>query len=413
MKFISTLFFSLFTIVSFAQYEGKVTSGIIEFDNEDYDKAVEYLSEAVANKDQLKEKTVPKAYFYLGEAHLKLAEKEASNEKFDNPNNAIHAFDAFQKVLESNDNKYIKKVNNDLPLLDNILLLHAQKSINDENYSKAQDILKASTRLNNSIETPNWVSYDFYGQILLQLKDSTEAINHFKKAIDTYKSIPSDEPDAAIAYVYLRASMLSNNLDQSLDLLEEGLAALEKEREKLSASKNVSNEYKESFLAKLYPSAKNDLERAKLNILLKNPEKLDQALNEFDSAIQKDPQNYQLWMAYAQLMEEKNVDKAAEIYIKAIKINPTEFMGHYNLAALYINEGNRMYTMANATHDKNTSTQLKKRADIYYEEGYKQLIACNTIQPSDRTVLQHLVTVSQRLDKASDHQKYSQELNKL
>lgn len=417
MKFFSTLFTFLIITTSYAQYDGKVTSGVVEYDNGSYEKAIGFLEEALEHKDQLNEKNLPKAYFYLGSAYYALAKDKAAKEDFSDASQATSAFHAFEEVLKIEDKKWTKKTIEQLNGLDQVLLLSGYKLITEKNYETALPIIACSVKINELSDTPNWVSYDFYGQSLLETSDSIAALSYFEKAITTYTSESTEKPDASISYVFLRASMvtleLKGDIDKALKFLDEGLAALEAEKNKLASAKNLTPEYKNTFINEWYPNAKQDLEKSKLNILLQNPEKLDQALKEFEAAVNANPDNYQLWMAYAQLMEEKNIDKAAEIYIKAIKINPTEFMGHYNLAALYINEGNRMYNMAAATHDNNTATQLKKRAAIYYEEGYKQLISCNTISPNNKTVLGHLVKISERLEKTADHKKYSEALSKL
>lgn len=396
---------------SFAQYEGKVSSGIVEYTNEDYNKAIEYLTEALNHQDQLKEKTIPKAYYYLGSAYLKKSQNAASKEDFSNATYALEASKAFQKA--SNDSKYEKKVKEDYTLLDQVLLLYGYKNIEEKKFEEAKSIFEVSVSINEQLEDPNWIAYDFSGQAHLQLQDSSTAQTNFEKAIKTFQANLPEKPDATIAYTYLRLAMMIDDMEKSLQLIKEGLSTLENEKNRLGAVKGLESQYKSTFLNEWYPAAKADLEKTQLNILLKNPGKLDQALNEFKAATEKDPKNYQLWMAYAQLMENKSVDKAAEIYLDAIKINPSEFMGHYNLAALYINEGNRMYNMASATHDKNTASQLKQRANIYYTEGYKQLNSCHTIESENKSVLEYLILISKRLDKSDDYKKYTEKLNKL
>ena len=55
----------------FAQMDTKVTSGVVAYDQGDYEQAVEYLNEALSEPNQLKEKNVPKAYYYRAEARMK------------------------------------------------------------------------------------------------------------------------------------------------------------------------------------------------------------------------------------------------------------------------------------------------------------------------------------------------------
>ena len=140
----------------------------------------------------------------------------------------------------------------------------------------------------------------------------------------------------------------------------------------------------------------NDTEFAKSEITqLIRLEKIDEAKSELESAIQREPDNSNLYFTLGVMYEETGeLDKAAESYTTSIEKDPEFYNSIYNLAVLYYNQAVEMITAKNnlgitaadmkkAETMQTEITNKLKKALPYWEKAHE-------LDNTDRTALETL-----------------------
>ncbi|MDL2239963.1 tetratricopeptide repeat protein [Bacteroidales bacterium OttesenSCG-928-L14] len=137
--------------------------------------------------------------------------------------------------------------------------------------------------------------------------------------------------------------------------------------------------------------------------LAKNePEKTIAALEKAMTMVTDNPTIfYAIGVNYASL---GNVDKAVDAYKKAIEIDPKFFDAYYNLAAIYVNTGNDIYTEAHnlPISENEKFEELKKKSEEYYQLAIPYLESAQELDKDDINVLRTLRDIYVRLQKMDD-----------
>ncbi|HEX2900119.1 MAG TPA: hypothetical protein VHS96_10400, partial [Bacteroidia bacterium] len=138
------------------------------------------------------------------------------------------------------------------------------------------------------------------------------------------------------------------------------------------------------------------------------PEKLQQAIDKFKDAIVKEPKNYVLHVAYAQLLEKvKKSEEAAVIYEKATVIDPSKQMAFFNLGAMYVNKAVELYTEANKISDDPTKAKaLQSQGDELFKKALPYLQKANEIDKCDGDTLRALLQLTINLQLTDEYKKY-------
>jgi tetratricopeptide (TPR) repeat protein len=134
-----------------------------------------------------------------------------------------------------------------------------------------------------------------------------------------------------------------------------------------------------------------------------NPALYDRALAKFEQDIQKNPNDELLKMAYAQLLESKDMQKAIKIYESILEKNPNNKDVLFNLGALYNNAGKEKYDKANKSSDNNEYKKLLdeakadfKKALTYIEKSYQ--LSENASVQDKKAMLKALVQICTLLE---------------
>lgn len=392
--------------------DSKIETGIVAFNSQDYKKAVESLKTGLSNTAEVKPKNLPRGYYYLGLASFQYMSQIAQSGNVEGREQELadlltQSYDAMIKARETDaEAKWTDKVNKQLSVL-NVAFLNGGLMALNTTYGKElsaeekQEVYKEVINLMNRCETidaSNYMVFDLRGQAGLAKGDSAKALADFKTAIQKFEAKVPDRPDQLIAYAHYRVALLekymNKNLDNALAAVEKGKVALEKEHGRILAKKDS---YKPEEITKLneqYENALRDLNGFELDILLNAPDKLQQALGKFEGAIQKDPKNYILYVAYAQLLEKVDIKKAEEVYKQATKVDATKSLAFFNLGALYVNQGVEKYKEANK-EEKNIerAKALQKEGDDYYRLAFPNLQKALEIQPCDQATLSALLNI--------------------
>jgi len=409
----------------------KITTGVVAYNQQDYKKSIKALSTGLENAESLKEKNRPKGFYYRGKARMnymrQLAGKMASAGQDADPETILDeeetsfmetalldAYQDFKMARKWDDGKWGKKLDAEMLMMGGMILQGGATLLNgtfddklspDDKQEAYAEVVKYMD-IAAEINPEGHLAYDMRGQAYLNLKDSSNAYNSFVSAAKVFSENEPANPDQVIAYVYYRKALLDRyykkDLDASLLAIEDGKKVLEKEHNRILDMKDKYQPNQVEALNEQYESVKGDLTRFELDILLNFPDKLEEAVAKFDQAIEDEPKNYILHVAYAQLLEKLNPEKAVEVYKKATEIDPGKQIAFFNLGALYVNQGVEKYKKANEISDDfEKAKALQAEGDADYESALPYLESALEAQPCDMQSLNALIQICINLS-ASD-----------
>lgn len=417
---IPVLVFLLMGATLFAQ-DSKVTTGVVAFQGQDFKKAIDAFNVALQNPSDLKEKNVPKAYYYRALSQLQYMGQLASGENAEANQATIKAmvfkiYDDLKKAKESDSyDKWGKKVDQQLPNVNFALLQGGLRALNEaegkgmteaDRNAKYKEVIRYMDN-SEEIDGTNYMTNDVRAQSLLAMGDSTGAYTNFAQAAKKFEATPPKRPDQLVAYIYYRMALLErykmNDIDKALANLEKGKEMLDKEHARLMEKKDSYPPEAIQASQKQYTQAKEYLTKFELDLLLNSPDKLEQALGKFDAAIAKEPKNYILHVAYAQLLEKVDEEKAAEIYEKATAIDPKKEIAFFNLGAMFVNQGVALYKQANEiSDDYDKAKALQEKGDALYKKAFPYLQKAQEIKPCDPATLQAIMNICINLSSSDE-----------
>jgi tetratricopeptide (TPR) repeat protein len=417
MKVLALVLFTTFLTagIAFSQNDHKITTGIVACESGDYVKAEEALRIGLSDEKKIKAKYIGKGWYYMGKTmmgimHIASTNKDAKLlEKF--PTAMLDGFDSYKKAIEKDDEKqrYAKLAKKDLELYFNSFLSTGMLSLNSSNYDEVLPYLNAAEYISkNVLAEENYMVYDFRAQVFLGKADSVSAQKDFLTAIDVFTNHPPKRPDQLVAYVYYRCALIARykdkDSDQALKYIRSGTEMLEKEHNRLTASDYDTETWER--LSIQYQEAKADLSAFELDILLNSPDKLKEALTQFENAVKAEPNNYIKHVAYAQLLEKVNPEKSIEVYEKAIKIDESKQMAIFNLGALYVNKAAAASRAMNETADVAEADRLEKEVVENFKKALPLLEKAHAITPKDLSTIRALKQITIYLGMNEDYNKY-------
>jgi tetratricopeptide (TPR) repeat protein len=152
---------------------------------------------------------------------------------------------------------------------------------------------------------------------------------------------------------------------------------------------------------KAYPEDA-DLIVYELNYYLQS-KKYDEAKNNLLLAIEKEPDNKQLYFSLGVVYQELgNAEEAVSAYSKAIELDSEYFDAIYNLGAFYFNEGVEMNNAANEIEDNDAYKAKRNEAKAEFEKGLPHLEKAHELDSSDMGAmasLQQLYALLQMTEK--------------
>ncbi len=444
-QFVFSVFYvALFTVgqTVFAQSgDVKITTGVVAYNQQDFEKAITAFNAGLENPEGLKEKTRPKGFYYRGMARInymrQLAGKLAgagenanaaevlSTEEQDFLEGAVlDAYGDFKNALKYDDGKWGKKVDAQMLMINSMLLQGGVAILNStydnnltdsekkEAYLETIKYMDASTEVSPTVH----LGYDLRGQAYLNLKDTANAYKNFVKAGEVFEANTPAQPDQLIAYVFYRKALIEryahNDLDASLKSIADGKKALNAEHNRFLEMKDKLNAKQIESINQQYSSAKEDLSRFELDILLNTPDKLKEAIAKFEVATKEEPDNYILHVAFAQLLEKVDLASAEEVYKTATQIDPSKQIAWFNLGALYVNKGVEAYKEANnISDDFEKAKDLQMQGDEHYQTAFPYLEKSLEVSPCDSETLSALISICINL--SSNDESYNESYEKF
>lgn len=411
LVFVSALLVLLTVRPAFAGRDADVDAGVAAFDAGDHDLAISKLEEALADPSTLETNNVPRAHYYLGKALL--AAFQASGNSPDGPlvDAPLRAADAFLAVLSSGSEDWTSKL---APEIDKTLAILVGVGLNviatpgALEHASVVEMGDQWTSKAMELRPHDHVLYETRGQLREAADRRDEAYQDYREGLAQFKAHPPATPDLEIGYLAYRAAMVSYrrpDMTTALAELEEGQEIVEAEWARIDAATAEQQQ--------VHAQVTGYLGDARLAILRSVPELLQTALQEFEAAIQEDPTDYTKHVAYASLLEGTDPDAAIAMYEKAIAIDGTKDLAHFNLAAIYVNQGVQIFKQANEMEDYEAGAEHAEIGDALFRKALPHLESALNASPDHIPTLRALLQVTLRLDDMDAAMMYQERLEAL
>lgn len=410
MKFKQTVLSLFLTILSLGMLQGQnrlVSEAIQAFSEGDYQKAYEYSGDALVNVDRLSGDYVAAAWYYLAKSRiqlLRLAMEAGDKEKLLRMQHAlIESYIDYKEALKTADHKLQQDIEYDLAGLYNPILQTGLSALNAGNdpqqpenvreaaLNAAKGYLEAAKDI-----SPTYMAADLLGQAQLALGDSAAAHRLFDESIRTYKTKPPTEGDFLMSYVVFRKALIERYFDRNgakaITTLLDGQNLLNAEYRRLSTAGAVNPEQLRS-----YEKGLRDLTRFELDLYLDEDPPSEEAFIRFKEVLLLYPEDYDIHIAYANLLEKTDPRSAINAYHTAISIDEGREIAYFNLGALYNNLGSEHYLAGLNENDEQIADSLYNMANKDFREAYRYMEAAHRLNPYSLETIRALVQLATSL----------------
>jgi tetratricopeptide (TPR) repeat protein len=411
------LFLGLNSLSGFGQLDAKLVTAIIQYDSFEFEKAIANFNVALADTDNLKPKNIAKGFYYRGLTYLAIlreatlhANKDWLIRYYDGD---IRAFrDFVQATLVPSPNKFVNKAKSQLAFLESSVLQTALTALSsaglESSVEEKKRLLQKALEYSNEIAeySMSYIALDVRGQSHLALTDSILSHRDFSRSVTMYTENPPPAPDPFIGYVYYRKGLIEytgwHNLPVALLTIQEGLKMVGNEKTRL-----IEKEGREENVSS-FDNVTQDLLTFELDLYLNIQPVPEIAFDKFEAVLRKNPNDYSILVAYASLMENRDIEKAIEIYEIALAANPLGFTAHFNLGALLVNKAVLLNNEASDYTDVEEYEQAMHRVIGFLERALPHLEKAHEIEPNDLQILDALLSVCSQLEEREKYESYKQ-----
>jgi Tfp pilus assembly protein PilF len=403
----------------------KLQLGIDQFMDGSYYKSLDYLNQAISTDRTMTPEMFTQAYYYRGLTYIRLYNEAYSGDNKTDQKTfrdaLLDAYRDFKASFSYDDGKFYKQIDLEVKNLHHPLLQEGLISLNNYNdlvfngkpdpkvLVRAEDYLLAAHEIRET-----YLVCDLLGQVSLDKGMKDEAAAYFEKSASLYNEKLPDEPDFLMAYVYYRLAAIhkQDSIRLALQDNQAGMKLLESEYTRFVFMKDKLTPARSAEMEKQYQLAFKDLTNLKLDLYLSNTDQYVEALHVFEEQLASEPQNVEVLVGYASLLEKSDKDKAILTYKKALALDPYNPIALYNLGAMYYSKGKELVETAGKTNDNAQYDLLMaegmdnfKTARIYFEQAYSK-------EPESLEVIQALKTIAFILEDVPSYNKYKDLENK-
>jgi tetratricopeptide (TPR) repeat protein len=360
--------------LSFAQ-NMKVTSGVVAFQNNDFEEAIEKLNEALSQPELLKESNIPKAHYYLCQSYQRVMQDPTMQAKYpDALSKAFDSYSATKATMNMTKGASLSTIKNGLTLTEQVLfsemfnrgvqLYQADKA------AEAVDFLKKSEELNAESYLPNMM----LGYALIGTKDTVSAVNNWNTTIEKHAKVSAStgRVDTLISSVYLSLAnvnmIYSHDSEKALKVVEAGL--------------------------KMYPND-SDLQRTELSIYQQDPALAERALTKFENALQAKPDDITVKIAYADLLSKAGQkEKSISMYEEVLAKDPDNLYANLNLAASYINDAKDLSELYEKNNNETEGEHIFEQIKETFQKAYPYMKKTHELEPDNMEWIRQMIQIT-------------------
>lgn len=382
-----------------------VSNAIKAYSEGDFEQVFELTGDALVHIDALSGDYIPAAYYYRGKSRiqiLRIALEEGDNERLAGMQNAlIESYYDYNEALKTANDKLSIDIRRDLADLYNPLLQTGLSALNtakndDQPGNVRESALQASLGYLQAAAniSQTYLVYDLLGQAMMMTGDSAAALINFNLGIPAYRERPPATPDFLMAYVYFRKAIIERYFlkdnNKALASLMEGQNMLKREYSKSGGA--LSREDRQA-----YESGMIDLIGFELDIYLGDPALIDDALVRFREVMSLYPEDYDIHVSYANLLEKVDMNLAIDAYETAISIDDSRELAYFNLGALYNNLGSDVYLKGLNEDTDAMADSLYNEANKYFRKAYINMEQAYNRNPKFLPSIRALVQLARTL----------------
>ncbi len=373
-------------VISLGLYaqKSKITSASLALRDGDFERALSYVEQAFAQPDLLKPADQAKGYKIRAQAYIALHGKDPNAAEQKYPNLYEEAYMAVRRARELDTKKEFERDLIELSLqLAGILYRKGFELFQKDKLPEARQYLTWAIELFEELGQKDFFPpIALRGLVQTQLRDTNAALADLEKALAFSKSKPIKEAEQMLPFVYTTLINLYAGRGQG------------------DKAMSIANEARSKF-----PTDEN-IRRAELNLYIQNPSLHEEALRQFRSEIEKNPNNEIYLLIYAQLLEKHSPDSAAAYYQRVLALNPDNINANYNLGAYYVNQAAEIAQKYNESKNEAQQKQLYAQMQEKFRQALPYLEKAHEALPDDLALLQSLIQVTTYLnldDKAKEY----------
>ena len=363
-------------MASYAAFaQPQVTSAYNANKNGDYEKAVEYIDEAITTeKGATKEKT----WRYRGDIYLNVANTPELAAKF--PNAVKTAAESYKKAMElDTKNSYINENRQQLAACQAMAMNGGIAGYNDKNFAQAANMFDLGVEIATMLEFTDTLAYYNAALAHEQAGNLDNAIKNYEKCGELGYNVPN---------VYLFIS----NIYQKQGNRDEAINTIKSARERFPDDPGLIIE--------------------ELNIYLQDGN-FENAQKNLQLAIQNDPENAVLHFSIGSVYDNLGKkEEAVAAYAEALRLNPEYFDANYNMGALYFNKAVEMVNKANdipPTQNAKYKAAMDE-ANVVFEQALPFLEKSYQLNDTDEGTLRSLKDIYIRLGKDDKYNEIKEKL---
>lgn len=396
------------------------------FNEGQYYKALEFFNQAINQERSGNGDLLTEAYYLRGITYIRLygqafaGDDKEEQKRFEDA--LLSAFRDFISSLKYDKGSYYRKIDLELKNLHHSLLQEGLKSLNEYNdlvfkgktearlLNRAADYLTAAHDIRDT-----YLVNDLLGQVNLNKGMKKEARAFFLRAAELYNENLPDEPDFLMAYVYYRLAAIDkqDSIRIALQNAERGIKLLQSEYLRFNSIKGNLAPPRIEEMEKQYALGMKDLENIKLDLYLSSQDLYVEALHVFEERLLASPDNVDLLVAYASLLERTDKQKAIETYQKVLNIDPNHRLALFNTGALYYGKGKELFELAQQEDISKQYQILMEEAMEDFELAKPYFEKILELDPSSLDVILALKTIAYILDDQDSYLKYQVMENEL
>lgn len=383
-------------------WNSKVTSGVMDEQALRYEEAITNLEEALEHIADLKPKNIAKAKYTLHRAYAEAYKDSVLRAKY--PEGLFRAKELLEESMaDPNLPASISATFKQADPKANLWGLNYNEGVTIFNNGDYQTALRHFEDA-EELYPGHFLTNRMLGSNYLLLEDTVMAVKSLENTLTIFderyvtsktaeinKALPDYERDQSqLSYIYQQLAVIyqaQGETRKSLDLL--AVAA-----EKLPDDQSIK--------------------RQELAIYQQNPTLLAEAETKFKAAMEKEPNDLNIKLAYAALLSRaEKEEEAHKLYVEAYKMDPNNLQANYGLGAFYINEA------AKLSHDKD---KLSREAEIkviddkiiaLIEKAYPHMVWLHNAQPEEEEWLLQLSTITPILGKDDESMEWMGKLSEL
>lgn len=393
--------------------KAKVTTGVMAYNNsQNYGEAITKLEEALDKPELIKKgKDIAKAHWFLYKSYYAVATDTSQKElQAMYPDALNKAYENYKAAIEHPEGGYKRTADNEMALQfggsDPLWSAFYNKGVTTflDNSVEDKSVALEAFKMAGEIEPDHFLTNRMLGTTYLIANDTANGTKHLEKALEIYrrnyvnvddpasvKETPAYEQDhGQMSYIYQQLSVLyqaEGDPEKALDILKEG-------RENLPEDPDIS--------------------RMELVIYQKNPQLFDRAVAKFEQAIKDNPDDTNIKLAYASMLDQNNMgDKALELYQEVYDSDNENLTANYGIGAYYINQAASISEKKMKSNNDDEIEKYNEEIVKLLEKAYPYMVWLHNKQPEEREWLMQLVNITPILDKDDEMEEYAKKLGEL